>query len=267
MQELSEIQTMILAFLPRLGFAILIFGISLWLGRVVRSIIHRTIVTRTPAPGALRLIEDVANGGIVTLGAVMAIQQFFDVTAFLAGLGIVGFTVGFALQDVMKNFAAGVILLVQQPFRVGDVISVLDFDGTVKAIDLRSTELMTLDGRVVILPNADVLNHAIVNYTLSKRRRIEVVVGVAYDSDPAQVRAVALDAIRTIPGAQTDPAPMALLELFNASSIDVKVLFWVETEQISPLAAKDAAIAQIHAAFAEHKIEIPFPIQTVVMEK
>ncbi len=105
-------------------------------------------------------------------------------TAFLTGLGILGFTVGFALQDVMKNFAAGVLLLLQKPFRVGESISVAGFDGTVTAIDLRSTEIRTFDGRIVILPNADVLNHAIVNFTRSAHRRIELPVSVAYGHRP-----------------------------------------------------------------------------------
>jgi small conductance mechanosensitive channel len=94
---------------------------------------------------------------ITIAGTITALERFFPVTAFLAGLGIIGFTVGFALQDIMKNFASGVILLLQQPFHVGETIGVKGFDGTVLAIDLRATEIKAADGRVVILPNADVL--------------------------------------------------------------------------------------------------------------
>jgi small conductance mechanosensitive channel len=93
------------------------------------------------------------------------------VTAFLTWLGIIGFTVGFALQDVMKNFAAGIILLIQKPFSVGEVIGVNGFDGTVLEITLRTTEMKALDGRLVTMPNADVLSNPIINYTRADRRR------------------------------------------------------------------------------------------------
>jgi small-conductance mechanosensitive channel len=87
------------------------------------------------------LLGEFVLWSIAIAGIITALQRFFDVTAFLAGLGILGFTIGFALQDIMKNFASGVILLLQQPFHVGDTIGVKGFDGTVLAIDLRATEM------------------------------------------------------------------------------------------------------------------------------
>jgi small-conductance mechanosensitive channel len=197
----------------------------------------------------------------------MAFQQFIDVTAFLAGLGIIGFTIGFALQDVMKNFASGVILLAQQPFRVGDSVEVGDYEGTVQAIDLRSTEIKTFDGRIAIVPNADVLNHAIVNYTRSVQRRIEVIVGVAQDTDLKLARDIALEAICAIPGYLEEPAAMVGFNTFGESAIYMSVFVWFDTSEASPLKARDAAIEVIKAAFDANKIDIPFPIRTVLIEK
>ena len=262
-----ELEARLMDFLPKLGLAVVIFFISLYLSKVVSRMVRRALERREPSPAATRLIADITRWGILTLGVVMAIQQFIDVTAFLAGLGILGFTVGFALQDVMKNFAAGVILLVQQPFRVGDSVEVGAYEGTVLAIDLRSTEIKTFDGRIAILPNADVLNHAIVNYTRSVQRRIEVIVGVAYDTDLKVVRDAALGAIRLVPGYLEDPAPSVVFKDFGNSSIDLSVFLWFDTAQASPLRARDAAIEEIKRAFDAREIDIPFPIQTVMMQE
>jgi small-conductance mechanosensitive channel len=261
-----ELEARLIDFVPRLGMAVLIFVVGLVLSRIVSRAVQRTLENREPSPSATRLVVDVTRWGILALSVVMSLQQFIDVTAFLTGLGILGFTVGFALQDVMKNFASGVILLVQQPFLVGDSVEVGDYEGTVRAIDLRSTEIKTFDGRIAILPNADVLNHAIVNYTRSLQRRIEVIVGVAYGTDLRVARDVALEAIRAVPGYLEDPAAMVAFKEFGESSIDMSVLVWFDTGQASPLKARDVVIEEIKAAFDAHQIDIPFPIRTVMMD-
>jgi small conductance mechanosensitive channel len=259
-----ELEARLLDFLPRLGLAALIFFVGLYLSKAVSGMVRRTLESREPSPAATRLIVDLTRWGILTLGVIMAFQQFVDVTAFLAGLGILGFTVGFALQDVMKNFASGVILLAQQPFRVGDAVAVDAFEGTVRAIDLRSTEIETFDGRIAILPNADVLNQAIVNYTRSVRRRIEVLVGVAYGTDLKLARDVALEALQQVPGYLQDPPAQVVFKDFSDFSLNVSVFVWVDTRQAGPLKARDAAIEAVKQAFDRHNIEIPYPTRTVI---
>lgn len=262
-----EMQSRLLDFLPKLVLALVIFFASLYLSKIISAAVRRALQKREPVPSATKLLVDITRLGVLSFGTIMAFQQFVDVTAFLAGLGIIGFTVGFALQDVMKNFASGVILLVQQPFRVGDSVAVGDYEGTVQAIDLRSTEIKTFDGRIAIVPNADVLNHVIVNYTHSLQRRIEVLVGVAYGTDLKLARDVALEAIRAVPGYLEEPAAMVVFKEFGESSVDMSVFVWFDTAQASPLKARDSAIENIKRAFDAHSIEIPFPVRTVLMDK
>jgi small-conductance mechanosensitive channel len=262
-----ELQSRFLDFLPKLLLALVIFVISIYLSKIISATVRRALQRRTPVPNATKLLVDITRWGILSFGTIMAFQQFVDVTAFLAGLGIIGFTVGFALQDVMKNFASGVILLVQQPFRVGDSVAVGDYEGTVLAVDLRSTEIKTFDGRIAIVPNADVLNHVIVNYTNSLQRRIEVVVGVAYGTDLKLARDVALEAIHAVPGYLEDPAAMVVFKEFGESSVDMSVFVWFDTAQSSPLKARDGAIESIKLAFDAHNIEIPFPVRTMLVDK
>ncbi|GAB4503353.1 MAG: small-conductance mechanosensitive channel MscS [Anaerolineales bacterium] len=252
---------------PNLLTALAIFLVSLYLARVVSKLLRRVLERREVAPGTAHLLAQITRWAIIVLGVVTALQRFFDVTAFLAGLGILGFTVGFALQNIMQNFVAGVILLFQQPFKIGDVVNVAGFDGTILQIDLRTTEMRTLDGRIVTVPNGDILAGAIVNYTRAKRLRVDLSVGVSYDSDAAQTRKVVLEALCDVPGFVSEPKPMVAFHTFAGSSIDLTAYFWIDTTATNPILARDAALELVKVALERNGIEIPFPITTVHLEK
>ena len=249
--------------IPNLLTALLILVGSLYLARILSRILKRVLEARKAPEGVTHLLAQLAYGAIMVFGVITAMQRFFDVTAFLAGLGILGFTVGFALQDVMKNFAAGVILLIQQPFHTDEFIGVNGFDGQVLEIDLRATEMRALDGRIVSIPNADVLANPIVNYTRADRRRIELPVGVGYNTNTETARQVVLDALQNVPGYMAEPAPIVGFSNFGDSALELNTYFWIDTSLTNPLAAKDSAFILIKAALDKEGIDIPFPIRTV----
>jgi len=250
--------------IPNLLTALAIFGVSLYFARLVSQILKRVLSARKAPAGVTHLLGQLTFWSIIVIGAITALQRFFNVTAFLAGLGIVGFTVGFALQDVMKNFAAGVILLLQQPFHVGEFIGVAGFDGTVLAIDLRTTEIKALDGRIVTLPNADILASPIINYTRADRRRIELSVGVSYNTDTELARKVVLDAIQNVPGYIGEPEPLIGFSSFGDSALELNTYFWIDTSKTNPFAAKDSAFSLIKKALDKKGIDIPFPIRMMI---
>jgi small conductance mechanosensitive channel len=251
--------------IPNLLTALAIFLASLYLAGVLSRLIQRVLKTRNAPEGVTRLLADITRVTVIVIGVITALQRFFDVTAFLAGLGIIGFTVGFALQDVMKNFAAGIILLIQRPFHVDEFIGVADFEGQVLAIDLRTTEIRALDGRIVSIPNGEVLANPIINYTRANRRRIELPVGVAYDTDTELARQVVLEALENIPGYMAEPAPLIGFSNFGDSALELNTYFWIDTALTNPIAAKDAAFSLIKKALDREGIDIPFPIRTVYM--
>lgn len=251
--------------IPNLLTALAILLASIYLATLFSRLVQRVLKTRKAPEGVTRLLADITRITVIVIGVITALQRFFDVTAFLAGLGIIGFTVGFALQDVMKNFAAGIILLIQQPFHVGEFIGVAGFDGEVLAIDLRTTEMRALDGRIVSIPNAEVLANPIINYTRANRRRIELPVGVAYDTDTELARRVVLDALENVPGYMTEPAPLIGFSNFGDSALELNTYFWIDTSLTNPIAAKDSAFSLIKKALDKKGIDIPFPIRTVYM--
>ena len=266
MEEYSaQILDQIITSIPNVLTALLILIISLYLAGSTGKLLKRALERRNTTLGVTNLLSQTLRWTIISLGVITALQRFFNVTAFLAGLGIIGFTVGFALQNIMQNFVAGVILLIQRPFHVGDVISTTNYNGTILAIDLRTTEMKTLDGRIVILPNATILSNPIENYTRADRRRVELTVGVAYNSKAEQVRTLVLDAVQSVAGFVNEPEPVVVFHTFGGSSIDLTAYFWIDTKLTNPLVAKDAALTKVKAVFEEAKVEIPHPIQAVLM--
>lgn len=259
----------IIVFLPKLALAIFIFLVALYLANLVARLVRHALTRRDMDPELTLLLSRSAKWTVIILGAFQALAQVnFNLGAFLTGLGILGFTVGFALQDITKNFVAGTLLLLQQPFDIGSAIDVSGYAGTVVDIQVRSTTIRTWDGRIVIIPNADVYTSVITNYSQSVKRRVDLDVGVAYDSDLEQVTKVLQETLQNMEGIiQDDPAPAIYFQTFGDSAINLSAYFWCETTVLSPLVAKDQAIKAVKTAFEQAKIEIPYPIRTVVMEK
>lgn len=265
---LQEWALMVVAFLPRLVSALVIFAagwyLGIWLGKLVDRLLQRQKVDQE----IILLLRRATQWGVFLLLTIVALQQVgFNMTAFLAGLGALGIALGFAVQDVTQNLMAGVLLLLQQPFDLGDTIQVGEYIGTVLDINLRATEIRTWDGRRVYLPNAQVYTSPIVNYTRSEARRIEITLGVAYDTDLARAQEVALEAVRALPGVKEEPAPSVVFHTFGESSIDFTVYYWIDPQRTDYFAAQTAGIHALHHAFQEAGIDIPFPIRTVYLQK
>lgn len=248
---------------PKLLTALVIFVLSLYFARLISNVLRRVLQRRRAPAGVVQLLGQLTLWAMIVFGTITALQQFFEVTAFLTGLGILGFTVGFALQDIMKNFASGVILLLQQPFHVGDTIGVKGFDGTVLEIDLRATEMRAADGRVVILPNAEILANPIVNYSRANERRVDFSLNLSHTCEPASIRKIVLEAIEEVKGVVKEPEPVIVFNSLTDSALELNVSFWVNVTKNNPLHAKDSVLLKVKSAFNEHGIEIPHPVQTV----
>src|SRR5512147_1877223 len=252
-----------LAGTPKLLTALVVFVLSLYFARLLSNVVRRVLQRRRAPAGVVQLLGQLTLWAIIVAGTISALQQFIEVTAFLTGLGILGFTVGFALQDIMKNFASGVILLLQQPFHVGETIGVKGFDGTVLAIDLRSTEIRAADGRVVILPNADVLSNPIVNYSRANERRVEFNLNLSHTCEPDDVRKIIIKAIEEVKGVVKEPEPVIVFNSLTDSALELNGNFWVDVTKNDPFHAKDAVLLKVKSIFNEKGIEIPHPVQAV----
>lgn len=253
-------------FLPNLVAALVVFVVALALAGLLSRTVRRQLNRRQVDSELTLLIGQVTRWGIVVLGTMIALQQVdFDLSAFLAGLGILGFTVGFAIQDVSKNFVAGLLLLLQQPFDIGDSIEVAGYGGTVMTIDLRATQMRTFDGKHLLIPNADVFTSAIINYSQTPRRRIQLTAGVAYDSDLDKVEGTTLATISQLAGVLEDPAPAVVFDNFGESSVDFSLYYWVDANLPGVWGGTNAGVKAIKIAFEQANIDMPYPIRVVQM--
>jgi small conductance mechanosensitive channel len=266
--NVTNIVENLINFLPSLISALVIFLLTLVGAGFVRRWVRKALVRRQTTARISQLLAKVAYWSVIVIGLISALQQVgFNLTAFLTGVGIVGFTVGFALQDVSKNFISGVLLLIQEPFDIGDAIEISGIGGTVQMIDLRATQIKTFDGRIVLIPNADIFTSAITNYSKADSRRVDIQIGVAYGSDTELVRKTALEAIVSVTGLLADPAPQVLFNNFGGSTIDLSLYYWVDTKKSDPFTAKDEALLEINRAFNTAKIEMPYPTQRIMLKK
>lgn len=262
---LSALIEQTLLFLPKLIASLVIFVVAMYMSRWVARLIRRTARQRSADPELIELLSRVGQWTVIVVGTLWALETVDrNITGFIAGLGIVGFTIGFAMQDVAKNFIAGILLLLQQPFDVGDSIEVNGYSGKIIDVDIRATKLRTFDGLHVLIPNADVYVNPITNYTRASERRLTIEVGVAYDSDLKQVTQTALEAISTLPGLKDDPPPQVVFKQFADSSINFTLYYWIDLAQTGYFDAQDQGVKLIHEAFAKANIEIPYPIRTVI---
>ena len=242
--------------------AILIIIAGFYVARIVQLIVLRGLRYRNTDAELSILLGRIVQWTIVVGVILFSAQQIgVDITAILAGLGILGFTLGFALQDVSKNFIAGLLLLLQQPFELGDTIQVSGFTGTIIDINLRDTEIRTVDGLRVRIPNGEIFTQPILNFTGVKQRRLQIVVGVAYDTDLEEARTVALNAVQSIPGVLDDPGIDLRFESFGEFAIQMNIFYWFDAEKTGYSQALDAGISGIKTAFEKAGIVIPLPIQ------
>ncbi len=265
---LAELLRNAILFLPRLLAGLVVFLVGLYAAGLARKAMRAYSQRRNLNKELVVLFGRLAYWGVAGLATVVALEQVnFNVVAFLAGLGVVGFTIGFALQDIAKNLVAGILLLLQQPFAIGELIEVRGYAGKVEDISLRATELRTFDGLLVYIPNADVYTSPLTNFSRVPKRRIELNIGVAYDTDLDRATEVALSAIREVPGVITDdPAPQVVFRSFGDSAIGFGLYYWFDTTATGLFAAQDAGVKAITAAFRHAGIVIPYPIRTVIMQ-
>ena len=254
----------VITFIPNLIVGVIIFVGALYLGRMGARATQAALERRRVDSELTLLMARIAQWIIIIFGTIWALDQVnFDVTGFVAGLGIIGFTVGFALKDIAENFVAGILLLLQQPFDIGDAVEVSGYGGTVTNIEIRSTTIRTWDGLLVIIPNAAVYSNPITNYSKIDKRRVSLTIGVAYDSDLQKVDEVILEVIKQLPGIKDDPASFVVFNEFGDSSINATIYFWITISEAGYFDSLDAVVKGIKTAFEREEINIPYPVRTV----
>ena len=212
------------------------------------------------------LLNKVCRIGVWTIGVLLAcVLAFpgFELGDIIATLGVGSVAIGFAFQDIFKNFLAGIILLVEEPFRIGDEVVIGDYQGKVENISIRTTKIRTYKGERVLLPNSTVFTDAVKVVTAFDSRRTDLAVGVDYNTDLPQARQLLLQTIGRVEGVVSEPTPEIDVVNFGDSSIDFVVRYWSNSQQKQLRNVQTKASIAIKQALDEANISIPYPIRTL----
>jgi small-conductance mechanosensitive channel len=234
------------------------------LARIIDLVLQHGVFPYTQLPrGVPYALSTLVRYGVYVAGFLAALAaagvQLSQLSIVLGGLGV---GVGLGLQDVVKNFAAGLTVLLERRIHVNDVVQILgsQINGRVLEIGIRATLVRTWDGAEVVLPNTDLTASAVTNWTLSDHlRRIEIPVGVEYGTDPARVVSLLIEAVQSHRDIVRDPPPQALFQGFGDSSLDFLVRAWTDAVYDNTFAIRSELVLAVHASLEEAGITIPFP--------
>ena len=253
--------------LPNLGAAILIL-LAFWIAaRILSTLTARLLKRATPYIEINRLLSRLVWVIVMAAGLFIALgvlQLDKTVTSLITGAGILTLIAGLAFQDLASNFIAGILLQLRHPFRTGELIKTNEYYGVVEHINLRATVIRTLTGQLVFIPNKDVFNKPLENYSAAGKRRVDLPVGISYGDDLERAGQIATAAVGQIPGRDEDQPVELFYEGFGDSSIDFVVRFWIPfRRETDYLLARSEAVKRIKRAFDEEGVTIPFPIRTL----
>ena len=248
------------------GLRVILVLVLFWLGKVVitrlKKIFNGILRRRNIEGVAVSLLDSVFTSILyialfLFLAGVLGVKS----VSFAAVLASMGLAVGMALSGQLQNLAGGVIIIVTKPFKLGDFISSQGTDGTVKAVRLFHTEVLTPDNKVVFIPNSTLSSSLVTNFSHEDIRRVEWTIGIEYDEDYQRVRQVILALLQQDQRILTTPEPVIVLHKLNDSSVDILVRAWVASGDLWPVFWDFNE--RVYADFNAKGIGFPFPQLTV----
>lgn len=258
LQYLHKNQDLVLSYGLKLLAAIVIFYIGRWVAFGVSRLVGKALLLRKVDKAVVSFLSSIVYAAVLIACTLVSLSQLGIQTAsFLAILGAAGLAVALALQGSLSNFASGVLIIIFRPFKSGDMVEVAGISGVVQRIDIFQTIFKTGDNKKIIVPNSQITGGAITNYSAEALRRVDLVIGISYDSDLRKAKAVLQQILAQDSRILKDPAPVVAVSELADSSVQLIVRPWVEVDQYWPVYWD--VLEQIKLAFDAEGIEIPFP--------
>lgn len=246
----------------RLVTALLILFVGRWVARQAKRIARTTMTKAKLDPNLVSFLSNITFYGVFVFVILLVLGQLgIETTSLLAALGAAGLAIGLALQGALSNFAAGILIVIFHPFRVGDWIEGAGVSGYVEEIELFTTVIKTLDNKTVIIPNSNLMSDNIINYSTKGILRVELVIGVSYDADLDRTKRAIQTALSKDDRILKHPAPtVGVLELAD-SSVNFAVYPWTRTEHYWPVYY--STYENVKKQLDADGITIPFPQRDV----
>lgn len=263
---LNTFITSTIEFAGKLLLAIIIFFVGRWLIKKMSTGMNRLMTRRGMDIALKSFLKNVFDILFYTLLIILIINIVGKQTVSLAALiGSVGLAIGLAVKDNLANFAGGVMLLMNKPFKGGDYIEAQDLAGTVKSVGILYTTLTTFDNKTLHIPNGPLSTGNITNYSTQETRRIDITASVDYGSDIEKVKQILLEIARNHPKVLTEPEPFARMIKMNESSLDFVLRVWVKSENF--WAVTYDLNEEVYRQLTLNGLNIPFPQLTVHMAR
>jgi small conductance mechanosensitive channel len=247
--------------LPNLLFGVLFLMLTVLVARVVRRGVGKTLRRTSTEAHVELLVAKLAYFVVAAIGVVIALSLGgVNLGVLVGSLGLATVALGFALQDIVSNLAAGVVLLLEHPFTRGDYIAITEAEGTVEDIRVRATQLRSPDGQRVLVPNKLLFTNVLTNSSASMRRRVEVLLDLPYGQDATKARQLLLAAAAGVDGVSDDPSPRLLTEDLGESALSLRLWFWVDPRTDDLLRVRSAVLEASEAALRKASLlAVPEP--------
>ena len=232
---------------------------AFFLGWAVVRLIIKFLMRSTKLDETSRaFISTVVKYTIILAGVINALSVIgIDTTGFLASLGIVGITVGFAAKDAFSNLISGILIYLDRPFVIGDLVEVGDNYGRVDQITLRSTRIITSDGKMLAVPNTEIINRTVTSYTNFPNLRLDIAVTIGVTEDIGKAREVLLDVLKNDPDYMEKPPARAVLTELNDYNVVLELQAWIKDERCH-VEKRSELREKVYRAMTEAQIEMPF---------
>ena len=252
--------------LPLALLALALLGFTWLLAGLAATASSRLLIRRVRT----RLLRDMlsrASAALVFILGLYIVLRIAGLTSLavtvVGGTGLLGLAIGFAFRDIAENFLASILISMQRPFAVGDFIEVKNHRGFVQKVNTRATLIMTRDGNHVQIPNAIIYKNEIVNFTANPRTRQEFTVGIAYKDAIAAAQTAAPDELRQHPAILDEPEPLVLVDELAASTVNLRLSYWVNTATYDAQKVRSAAIRLVKTAFEQAGISMPGEVREI----
>ncbi|MGX9462741.1 mechanosensitive ion channel family protein [Shewanella sp. A14] len=250
----------ILQYLPSLALGLSIFLLLFWLSHPLARLLISPLTWVTKSE-LIRLVMQRSFSILIILLGLYIFLRLAGLTQFavaiISSTGVIGLILGFAFKDIAENFISSLLLSVQRPFKLGDVIAVEGYLGVVKKVTARATTLVDYDGNHIQIPNATIYKNVIKNLTANPRMRGHFVLGIGYDASVRKAQDIAMEIMTDHHGVLSDPEPQVLIKNLGPSTINLQVYFWVNAETHSVPKVASILMRLLVRAFETNQISMP----------
>ena len=265
--DVEALTTRFLAYLPNVFIALVLLFIFWVANKAVQRILSVALTRMKIVRQAQMLILRATSVAIYIFAVLTAADQLkINITSLLAGVGFIGLALSFAAKDTVGNIISGVVIIIDVPFKEGDWISLGQMHATVTEIRLRTTVLTTFDNEIVVVPNMQISQERIVNYTITPKSRIKVPIGIAYKEDIQRARNILLETVKGDERILLDPSPNVIVTDLGASSVNMQLRFWTE-DPLLKFGLMWEYTEKCKQAMDRAGIQIPFPHMQLFIEK